>query len=53
MAEQPPDTDAFAVVASREEGRHQVGPLPEVLTSDLDGGFGERYERVVDALSGR
>lgn len=34
---QSPDTsDAYAVVAFREEGRWQVGLLPEVVTSDLD-----------------
>ena len=28
--------DAYAVIAFREEGRWQVGLLPEVVTSDLD-----------------
>lgn len=32
-----PDTDAYAVVAYREDGQWQVGVLPEVLTSDLEG----------------
>lgn len=31
------DADAYAVVAFREEGRWQVGLLPEALTDDLDG----------------
>lgn len=31
------NTDAYAVVVFREEGRWQVGLLPEVLTGDLDG----------------
>ncbi|MCW2725778.1 MAG: hypothetical protein JWN35_2699 [Frankiales bacterium] len=31
------DADAYAVVVFREEGRWQVGVLPEVLTEDLDG----------------
>ena len=37
MVEQATDTDAYAVVAYREEGAWQVGPLPEVLASDIDG----------------
>lgn len=31
------DADAYAVVAFREDGRWQVGLLPEALTDDLDG----------------
>jgi putative tRNA adenosine deaminase-associated protein len=37
VAEQAADADAYAVVAYREDGGWQVGPLPEVLSSDLDG----------------
>ena len=37
MVEQATETDAYAVVAYREEGAWQVGALPEVLTGDLDG----------------
>ena len=37
MPEQATDSDAYAVVAYREEGRWQVGVLPDVLTDDLDG----------------
>ncbi len=32
-----PTTDAYAVVAYREDGQWQVGVLPEVLTGDLEG----------------
>lgn len=31
------DTDAYAVVVFREEGRWEAGSLPAVLTRDLDG----------------
>jgi putative tRNA adenosine deaminase-associated protein len=31
------ENDAYAVVAYREEGRWQVGVLPDALTDDLDG----------------
>jgi putative tRNA adenosine deaminase-associated protein len=31
------EADAYAVVVFREEGRWQVGLLPEALTDDLDG----------------
>jgi putative tRNA adenosine deaminase-associated protein len=31
------DTDAYAVVAYREEGRWEVGMLPETLAGNLDG----------------
>ena len=37
VVEQATGTDAYAVVAYREEGAWQVGALPEVLTGDLDG----------------
>lgn len=37
MSGQQFEADAYAVVAFREEGRWQVGLLPEALTDDLDG----------------
>ncbi len=37
MAAKVMDSQAYAVVAYREEGRWQVGVLPEALTGDLDG----------------
>ena len=37
MVEQATGTDAYAVVAYREDGGWQVGALPEVLTGDLAG----------------
>jgi putative tRNA adenosine deaminase-associated protein len=36
VTEQATGTDAYAVVAYREQDGWQVGPLPEVLTTDLD-----------------
>ena len=32
----PPDADAWAVVASREQGLWQVEPLPDAVTDDLE-----------------
>ena len=32
-----PEVDAYAVIAFREDQRWQVGVLPEVLTTDLEG----------------
>jgi putative tRNA adenosine deaminase-associated protein len=37
VAETGRDLDAYAVVAFREDGAWQVGPLPEVLGDDLEG----------------
>ena len=37
MPEQAADNDAYAVVAYREDGRWQVGVLPDALTDDLEG----------------
>ena len=37
MAEQATEADAYAVVAFRDPSGWQVGPLPDVLTGDLDG----------------
>ncbi len=37
MPAQLADTAAYAVVAYREDGRWEVGLLPEALTDDLDG----------------
>ena len=37
MPTQLADTDAHAVVASRQEGRWDVGVLPDVLVDDLEG----------------
>ncbi len=37
MPAQLADTDAYAVVAYREEGRWEVGMLPEALAGNLDG----------------
>ncbi|MGI8536949.1 MAG: tRNA adenosine deaminase-associated protein [Mycobacteriales bacterium] len=37
MPGQQLEADAYAVVVFREEGRWQVGLLPEALTDDLDG----------------
>ena len=37
MPAQRADTDAHAVVASREDGRWDVGVLPDALADDLDG----------------
>ena len=32
----PPQAEAYAVVAFREQGRWQVGSLPDAVTDDLD-----------------